>query len=201
MPIPTVPRSTMSKPVPDSGGCRRRAGDQPIGEIRRRTISSKRLRALRSQAKADLRVGLTDVWVVSSLSMQGDTDPAGELGRRLDLGGIDLRNGGSGGAIPQWLANRAAESVVRGERPVVLITGAEALATRKRLQRTGALDNMLSSMREAVEAGSDRPPSASQRSLQWKTDPGVTQRRARPRARIADAHVRPRRVGHHARPG
>jgi len=40
-----------------------------------------------------------------------------------------------GGSIPQWLVNRAAELVAAGDRPRVLIAGAEALATRRRARK------------------------------------------------------------------
>ena len=42
-----------------------------------------------------------------------------------------------GGNIPQWLVNRAADLVRSGSRPVVLVVGAEALATRRRAKKAG----------------------------------------------------------------
>ena len=79
---------------------------------------------------------ITHVWVVNSLSLR-HTDPAGELARRLGVPDALACYSGIGGAVPQWLVNRAAETVAGGGRPVVLIAGAEALATRKRAMREG----------------------------------------------------------------
>lgn len=80
--------------------------------------------------------GPSHVWVVSSLSLRHG-DPAGELARRLGTTGATARYSGVGGAMPQWLVNRAAELVLSGARPVVTIAGAEALATRRRAKRAG----------------------------------------------------------------
>lgn len=78
---------------------------------------------------------LTHLWLVNSLSLR-HPDPAGELARRLGSAG-EARYSGVGGAMPQWLVNRASELVRRGERPVVLVSGVEALATLKRAKRAG----------------------------------------------------------------
>lgn len=87
-----------------------------------------------------LAAAATHVWVVNSLSLR-HADPAGELARRLGAGQAEARYCGVGGAMPQWLVDRAAEMVVAGGRPLVVIAGAEALATRQRAKRAGtALD-------------------------------------------------------------
>ena len=78
--------------------------------------------------------GLTHCWTVHSLSLR-HSDPAGALAARIGAGTAATRCSGMGGNIPQWLVDRAAELVVAGERPVVLIAGAEALATRRRAKR------------------------------------------------------------------
>ena len=75
-------------------------------------------------------------WMVHSLSLR-HADPAAALAARLGLGPGESRCSGMGGSIPQWLVNRAAEKVVAGERPCILIAGAEALATRRRARRAG----------------------------------------------------------------
>ena len=80
--------------------------------------------------------GLTHCWTVHSLSLR-HSDPAGALAARLGAGSAETRCSGMGGNIPQWLVDRAAELVVAGHRPVVLIAGAEALATRRRAKRQG----------------------------------------------------------------
>ena len=77
---------------------------------------------------------LTHVWLVNSLSLR-HPDPAGELARRLRATPGEARYSGVGGAMPQWLVNRASELVRRGERPFVLVSGVEALATLKRAKR------------------------------------------------------------------
>jgi acetyl-CoA C-acetyltransferase len=79
---------------------------------------------------------LTHCFMVHSLSVRHG-DPAPELARRLGAPDADARCSGMGGSIPQWLVNRAAELVVAGGRPRVLIVGVEALATRRRARRQG----------------------------------------------------------------
>jgi acetyl-CoA C-acetyltransferase len=63
--------------------------------------------------------------------------PASALAERLAAGDAEARCSGMGGNIPQWLVDRAAELVVAGHRPLVLIAGAEALATRRRAKKAG----------------------------------------------------------------
>ncbi len=79
---------------------------------------------------------LTHVWMVHSLSLRHG-DPARALADRLGATDAEARCSGMGGSIPQWLVNRAAEDVVAGHRPRVLICGAEALATRRRAKKAG----------------------------------------------------------------
>ncbi|MGA2520529.1 MAG: acetyl-CoA acetyltransferase [Acidimicrobiales bacterium] len=85
---------------------------------------------------AERLAGLTHLFMVHSLSLRHG-DPAPELARRLGATGAEARLSGMGGSIPQWLVNRAAELVVDGGRPRVLIAGAEALATRRRAKKQG----------------------------------------------------------------
>jgi acetyl-CoA C-acetyltransferase len=77
---------------------------------------------------------LTHLFMVHSLSLRHG-DPAPELARRLGAVRAETRCSGMGGSIPQWLVNRAAELVAAGDRPRVLIAGAEALATRRRARK------------------------------------------------------------------
>jgi acetyl-CoA C-acetyltransferase len=79
---------------------------------------------------------VTHCWMVHSLSLRHG-DPAAELARRLGANDAETRCSGMGGSIPQWLVNRAAGLVVEGRRPVVLIAGAEALATKRRARAAG----------------------------------------------------------------
>ena len=79
---------------------------------------------------------LTHCWMVHSLSLRHG-DPASELARQLGVADTaEVRCSGMGGNIPQWLVNRSADLIRSGSRPVVLITGAEALATRRRAKRS-----------------------------------------------------------------
>src|SRR5579863_10374314 len=85
---------------------------------------------------ASVLAGLTHLFMVHSLSLRHG-DPAPELARRIGAHGAEARCSGMGGSIPQWLVNRAAELVAAGNRPRVLIAGAEALATRRRARKQG----------------------------------------------------------------
>ena len=78
--------------------------------------------------------GLTHCWMVHSLSLRHG-DPATELAQRLGASHAEARCSGMGGSIPQWLVDRAADLVAAGERPRVLVVGAEALATRRRAKK------------------------------------------------------------------
>jgi acetyl-CoA C-acetyltransferase len=85
----------------------------------------------------DWIAGLTHCWMVHSISVRHG-DPASELARQLGAPqAAEKRCTGMGGNIPQWLVNRASDLVASGDRPVVLITGAEALATKKRAKKAG----------------------------------------------------------------
>lgn len=76
-------------------------------------------------------------WMVHSISVRHG-DPARELARRIGApDSAETRCSGMGGNIPQWLVNRAADVVRGGARPVVVIAGAEALATRRRAKKAG----------------------------------------------------------------
>jgi acetyl-CoA C-acetyltransferase len=90
------------------------------------------------QALAEAGTGaeVSHLWMVHSLSLRHG-DPAPVLAERLGFTGAETRCSGMGGSIPQWLVNRAAELVVAGQRPRVLIVGAEALATRRRARKLG----------------------------------------------------------------
>ena len=75
--------------------------------------------------------------MVHSISLRHG-DPAAELARRVGAPEqAESRCSGMGGNIPQWLINRAADLVVSGSRPVVLVVGAEALATKRRAKKAG----------------------------------------------------------------
>ncbi len=84
----------------------------------------------------DVLRDLTHVFMVHSLSLRHG-DPAPEIARRIGAQNAEARCSGMGGSIPQWLVNRAAELVLAGARPRVLIVGVEALATRRRARQRG----------------------------------------------------------------
>jgi acetyl-CoA C-acetyltransferase len=93
--------------------------------------------AAASAGSKDWLARLTHCWMVHSISVRHG-DPAGEVARRIGApAGTESRCSGMGGNIPQWLVNRAADLVSSGSRPVVLIVGAEALATRRRAKKAG----------------------------------------------------------------
>jgi acetyl-CoA C-acetyltransferase len=86
---------------------------------------------------ADWLTRLTHCWMVHSISLR-HADPAGELAKRIGApAGAEVRCSGMGGNIPQWLINRAADLVREGSQPIVLVVGAEALATKRRAKRAG----------------------------------------------------------------
>src|SRR6202042_3857 len=83
-------------------------------------------------SRASWLTRLTHCWTVHSLSLR-HADPAGELAKRIGAPAqAETRCSGMGGNIPQWLVNRAADLVRNGSQPIVLVVGAEALATKKR---------------------------------------------------------------------
>ena len=82
---------------------------------------------------------LTHVWTVNSLSF-GGMDPTAAVRERLGVGDADVRYSTVGGSVPQVLVNRATELILSGRRPLVLIAGAEALATQKRVAKSGVLE-------------------------------------------------------------
>jgi acetyl-CoA C-acetyltransferase len=74
--------------------------------------------------------------VVYCQSFQYD-DPVQRLADRLGIDPRDRTYSGIGGTVPQQLVNQAAESIVRGDVDLALVTGAEALDTKRRLKKAG----------------------------------------------------------------
>ena len=93
-------------------------------------------------AAAAVDAGLTDLHAVDSVqvvytqSWQYD-DPAGRLCERLRATPGHQFYSGIGGTTPQVLVNMTAEAMLAGDCELALITGAEALATRRKLRKTG----------------------------------------------------------------
>jgi acetyl-CoA C-acetyltransferase len=88
----------------------------------------------------DLLRRLTNIWTINSLSF-GGADPTAAVRQKLGVGAsTEVRYSTVGGSVPQVLVNRAAQLVLSGARPMVLIAGAESLATQKRIAKTGVLE-------------------------------------------------------------
>jgi acetyl-CoA C-acetyltransferase len=75
--------------------------------------------------------------IVYCQSFQYD-DPVQRLSERLGIDPAHRQYSGIGGTVPQQLVNAAAESILRGDSDVALVTGAEALDTKRRLKKLGA---------------------------------------------------------------
>ena len=80
--------------------------------------------------------GLESIDVVFSQSWQYD-DPVGRLAERLSASPARRRYSGIGGTVPQVLAFEAAREIRDGHLDLALLTGAEALATVRRLKKAG----------------------------------------------------------------
>ncbi|HEY6131134.1 MAG TPA: hypothetical protein VIV27_03910, partial [Halioglobus sp.] len=80
--------------------------------------------------------GIDELDVVRSLSWHYDDLP-GALAAALGLKKGERKLSGMSGTSPQRFIGDAAEKILRGERRAVLVTGGEALATRKRAKKTG----------------------------------------------------------------
>jgi acetyl-CoA C-acetyltransferase len=74
--------------------------------------------------------------IVYCQSFQYD-DPVGRLAARLGIEPQHRLYSGIGGTVPQQLVNDAAEAILRGESEVAVVTGAEALDTKRRLKKAG----------------------------------------------------------------
>ena len=64
-------------------------------------------------------------------------DPPRRLAERLGAATATRRYAGIGGVRPQLLVQEAAHEILSGETDLVLVCGAEALATRRRMRREG----------------------------------------------------------------
>jgi len=79
---------------------------------------------------------IDEVDVVLSLSWHYDDSP-GAVAAALGLKNGERQLSGMSGTSPQRFVCDAAEKILRGERRAVLVTGGEALATRKRARKDG----------------------------------------------------------------
>ena len=85
---------------------------------------------------AALLVGLESIDVVYSQSWQYD-DAVGRLAERVAAAPARRRYSGIGGSVPLVLATDAAQQIRAGRLDLALITGAEALATVRRIKKAG----------------------------------------------------------------
>jgi acetyl-CoA C-acetyltransferase len=76
------------------------------------------------------------VKIVYCQSFQYD-DPVERLATRLGIEPTSRVYSGIGGTVPQQLVDGAAESILSGDSDIALITGAEALDTKRRLKKAG----------------------------------------------------------------
>ena len=78
--------------------------------------------------------GVDSLQIVYCQSWQYD-DPPGRLAARLGIGPRHRFYSGIGGTTPQLLVQDAAAAIVRGDFDVAIVTGAEALETRRQLKK------------------------------------------------------------------
>jgi acetyl-CoA C-acetyltransferase len=94
-------------------------------------------RAAADDAGAPAALGTIDsLQVVYTQSWQYD-DPAGRLAARLGASPTDAFYSGIGGTTPQVLVDKVGDAMLAGGSELALVVGAEALATRRRLKKTG----------------------------------------------------------------
>ena len=80
--------------------------------------------------------GIDSLQVVYTQSWQYD-DPAGRLASRLGAAPADAFYSGIGGTTPQVLVDKVGDAMLAGGSELALVVGAEALATRRRLKKSG----------------------------------------------------------------
>lgn len=84
----------------------------------------------------DVVRAIDDVNVVYTMSWTYDDAP-GRLAERLGVGPGGRRLSGLSGTSPQKMLDDAAERILAGETDLALVTGAEVLATKKRMKKAG----------------------------------------------------------------
>ena len=92
-----------------------------------------------AEAKGGARAVLDKIdsaQIVYCQSFQYD-DPVGRLAERVKIDPEHRVYSGIGGTVPQQLVNAAAEAILRGDSDVAIVTGAEALDTKRRLKKLG----------------------------------------------------------------
>lgn len=95
-----------------------------------------RVAAEDAQAKRDVLARIDALRIVYCQSWQYD-DPPRRLCERLGIEPKYKEYAGIGGTRPQQLLNEAATAILGGESDLAIVTGAEALDTRRRLKKAG----------------------------------------------------------------
>lgn len=113
-----------------------RPGDGPAPEPLEQWETVVRAAASDAGAKGDVLAKVDTLRIVYCQSWQYD-DPPGRLCGRLGVAPKFTEYAGIGGTRPQQLVNEAAAAILRGESDVAVVTGAEALDTRRRLKKAG----------------------------------------------------------------
>lgn len=137
-----------------------------VGQVTNRPKSETRLRApiaLMAEATEaaldDAGIGareIDSVQVVNTISWTY-ADPAGELAKVIGAAPTELVYTTVGGNTPQWLGNRACEMISKGERDLVLITGAESFASATAARYMGRKLDRGNRGEQPPAIGDDRP--------------------------------------------
>jgi acetyl-CoA C-acetyltransferase len=85
---------------------------------------------------AAVLAAIDSLQIVYCQSWQYD-DPPGRLAGRLGIQPRHSLYSGIGGTTPQLLVQNAAEAILRGDLDAVIVTGAEALETRRQVKKAG----------------------------------------------------------------
>lgn len=95
-----------------------------------------RAAAADARARSDVLSRVDALRIVYCQSWPYD-DPPGRLSARLGIAPGAAEYAGIGGTRPQQLINQAAAAILRGESEVAVVTGAEALDTKRRMKKAG----------------------------------------------------------------
>lgn len=92
--------------------------------------------AVDTAARGDVLAAVDALRVVYGMSWPYD-DPPRRVAERVGLQPRDMTYSGMGGVVPQQLVTEAAADIAAGRLEVVVVTGAEALDTVRRLKKVG----------------------------------------------------------------
>ncbi|RIK10787.1 MAG: hypothetical protein DCC49_02355 [Acidobacteria bacterium] len=136
------------------------------GQVTNRPKSETRLRAPVTLMAEATELALSDagvvaasidsVQVVNTISWTY-ADPAGELAEAIGASPAESIYTTVGGNTPQWLVNRACEMISKGERELVLISGAESFASATAARSMGRKLDRGNRGEQPQAIGDDRP--------------------------------------------